>query len=110
MTFSYNQILGLGLILAVLIMAVALAVLAVHALRLVKNIDGLVVQSKGIAEEAGVAVKDTVEKIGENAASFNKAVTGVAAAVVLKGVLRKVHKARKAKKALKKATRKGRKK
>ncbi len=108
MTMTINQVLLAGLILAVLVMAGAVAVLAVHGVKLMKNVDGLVDTGKGIAEEAGVAVKNTVEKMGENAAEINKALTGVAAAVLVRRALRRIQNVRKARKLIKKSKKKGR--
>lgn len=110
LTMSINQILVAGLVLAFLVMAGAVVVLALHGLKLMKSVDGLVETSKGVAVDAGEAVKDTVAKVGANATQINKAATGVAVALVVRRGLRKFHQARKAKRLLAKAgKRKGRK-
>lgn len=108
MTMTINQVLLAGLILAILIMAGAVAVLAVHAVRLMKNVDSLVDTGKEIAGEAGDAVKETVAKVGENATQVNKAATGIALALAVRSVIRRACTVRKAKKLLRKG-KKGRK-
>ncbi len=101
-SMTVNQVLVAGLILALLVMAGAMVVLAIHGIRLMKSVDGLVIESKDIANDAGAVVKDVATKIGDNADQVNKVVMGLAGAVAVKKGLKLVSKARKIRKRKKK--------
>lgn len=100
LTMSVNQVLVAGLIIALLVMAGALVVLAIHGIKLMKNVDGLVDESKVIANDVGVVAKDAAAKFADNADQAAKVAMGIVGAVVARRGLKIMKKARKAKKKL----------
>ncbi|MBQ0005024.1 MAG: hypothetical protein KBS68_04085 [Clostridiales bacterium] len=100
LSMTVNQVLVAGLILALLIMAGAVAVLAVHGIKLMKNVNGLVDESKVIAGDAGVVVKDAAAKFADNADQAGKVAMGILGAVAVRRGLKLLKKADKASKKL----------
>ncbi len=91
MTFTTNQFLVAGLILALLVMAGALVAIAIRAIKLMKNAEVAVGDTKGLIGEIKEIADKTKGTVEAKMDSINSVATGVAGGIVSARLISKLH-------------------